>query len=433
MIVMNTGRVVKHNVSICLFLLPMVGAILGCTGKGRRNDLRPLSDGSFDEEYQQHIVITDDSIKPFEVESEEACLHVELPQEMLSTRLDTVFSSYSFVRLETSEKCLVGHIDRIIKCPGCYCILDRDNSNVFIFEEDGKFRCKLGSKGHARNEHLDAWNIAYDEKNNYIVLLDLAGRRLQSYDLNGNLKKVAPLYFLYKDMAFLGDDMLCMTGSSYNASSDIVDLSQLILADRTQKPRRVGFPTSKERRNRFCWGTMMQQYEDKAYFNDLVSDTIWEIYGERMSPLVVTTANGVKTFSKDEKENMTDELYEKRRERVPHVSSFCATSQFVAVSVALPREGNMLVLMLTSRKSGMSKVVGLPVFSDRLECYLPMVSIDGFSDDSTLIYTLQPTNVLQAINNIKAKRKLNREEQILSQNLQPDDNPVLMLSRLVDF
>ena len=53
--------------ALLLLSLSVTGAILGCTGKGRRNDLRPLSEGSFDEEYQQHIVITDDSIKPFEM------------------------------------------------------------------------------------------------------------------------------------------------------------------------------------------------------------------------------------------------------------------------------------------------------------------------------------------------------------------------------
>ncbi|MGM9619866.1 MAG: 6-bladed beta-propeller, partial [Bacteroidaceae bacterium] len=116
----------------------------GCAEKGRRNDLHPLTDNSFDEECPQHIVITADSVKPFETVENEACLHVDLPQEMTETCLDTVFSSYTFVPLETKEECLIGQITKIIKCPGCYCILDRDNANVFLFEEDGRFRCKLG-------------------------------------------------------------------------------------------------------------------------------------------------------------------------------------------------------------------------------------------------------------------------------------------------
>ena len=430
----NTDQVVRHNVGICLFLLSVTGAVLGCSEKGRRNDLRPLSEGSFDDEYQQHIVITEDSIKPFEVESEEACLHVELPQKVQPTRLDTVFSSYSFVRLETSEKCLVGHIDRIIKCPGCYCILDRDNANVLIFEEDGKFRCKLGSKGHARNEHLDAWNMAYDEKNNHIVLLDLTGRRLMSYDLMGNLKKVASLFFLYTDMAFLGDDMLCLTGTSYNAFSDIIDLSRLVLADRMQRPLRTGFPTTERARNEFCQGEWMMQYKDKAYFTDMVSDTLWEVSGECMSPLLVMEVNGKPRFTQDEKDAMTDRLYHERDLSLPHGMMFNATPDYVLLHVGLPREGGLVTCIVASRQTGSQKLLGLHCEESRLGDYLFPNGIDGVLDDKTLLSVLSPTTVLPVVeNNSKVMKSMTDDERRMFQNLQPDDNPVLMLSRLADF
>lgn len=220
---------------------------------------------------------------------EDKCIQVELPSKLPYSDLDTIFSSYKLIPLETSEELLVGNIDRIIKCPGCYCIQDRDNANVFIFEENGKFRCKLGNKGHARNEHLDAWSIAYDEKNEQIVMLDLTGRRLLSYDLMGNLKKVASLFFLYHDMAILGDDILCLTESAYNRFSDIIDLSRLVLADKMGKPIRRGFPITEMIRDRFTYGDDMTQYKDKAYFTDLLSDTIWEVSGKEMAPILNMT------------------------------------------------------------------------------------------------------------------------------------------------
>ena len=433
MIAMNTDQVVKRKVNICLLALLVAGIVLGCTGKGRRNDLCPLSDGTFDDEYQQHIVITDDSVKPFEVVSKDACLHVELPQKMQPTRLDTVFSSYSFVRLETTDGCLVGHIDRIIKCPGCYCILDRDNANVFIFEEDGKFRCKLGCKGHARNEHLDAWSIAYDAKNNHIVLLDLTGRRLQSYDLNGNLKKVAPLFFLYTDMAFLGDDILCLTGTSYNAFSDIIDLSRLVLADRKQMPLRVGFPTTERARYEFCRGEWMAQYEGKAYFTDMVSDTLWEVSGSRMAPVLVMEVNGKPRFTQSEKEAMTDKLYNERNMSFPCGFMFYATPGYFFAHVGLPKEGGMVANVVVSRKSGRSKVLGIHNGQDRLGDYLFANGADGMWDDKTLLSVLSPTMVLAAFEGSKVMESMTDDERRTFQNLQPDDNPVLMLSRLVDF
>lgn len=426
------GTSMKRNTTILYFLL-LIGIISGCTEKERRNSLRPLSEGSFDKEYQQHWVITDDSVKPFEVVREDKCIQVELPSELPHSDLDTIFSSYKLIPLETSEEFLIGNIDRIIKCPGCYCIQDRENANVFIFEENGKFRCKLGNKGHARNEHLDAWSIAYDEKNEQIVMLDLTGRRLLSYDLMGNLKKVASLFFLYHDMAFLGDDILCLTESASNGFSDIIDLSRLVLADKMGKPIRRGFPITEMIRKNFNYGNKLAQYKDKAYFSDLLSDTIWEVSGKEMAPILNMTVNESQRFSKDEKENMTDHIFEMRHAKQPHTIQIHISSEYIALPVAIPRAGGLIALMLISRKSNRQKFVGISTNHTRLDSYLPITGPDGFADDSTLIYTIQPNTILLGASNTPIKDHLSKEERELLKNLKPDDNPVLLLERLIDF
>lgn len=426
------GTNMKKNTTILYFLL-LIGIISGCTEKERRNSLRPLSEGSFDKEYQQHWVITDDSVKPFEVVREDKCIQVELPSKLPHSDLDTIFSSYKLIPLETSEEFLIGNIDRVIKCPGCYCILDRDNASVFIFEENGKFRCKLGNKGHARNEHLDAWSIAYDEKNEQIVMLDLTGRRLLSYDLMGNLKKVASLFFLYHDMAFLGDNILCKTGSAHNSFSDIIDLSRLVLADKMGKPIRRGFPITEMRRGRFTYGDNMTQYKDKAYFTDLLSDTIWEVSGKEMAPILNMTVNGSQRFSKDEKENITSKSYKIHTAKMPFAMSINVSPKYIALPVAIPRAGGQIALMLISRKSNRQKIVGISTNQTRLDSYLPITGPDGFADDSTLIHTFSPNFLQMGASNTPIKDHLSKEERDILKKLNPNDNPVLLLERLIDF
>ena len=426
------GTNMKRNTTILYFLL-LIGIISGCTEKGRRNDLRPLSEGSFDKEYQQHWVITDDSVKPFEVVREDKCIQVELPSKLPYSDLDTIFSSYKLIPLETSEEFLIGNIDRIIKCPGCYCIQDRENANVFIFEENGKFRCKLGNKGHARNEHLDAWSIAYDEKNEQIVMLDLTGRRLLSYDLMGNLKKVASLFFLYHDMAILGDDILCLTGSAYNRFSDIIDLSRLVLADKMGKPIRRGFPITEMIRDRFTYGDKMTQYKDKAYFTDLIADTVWEVSGKEMAPILNMTVNGSQRFSKDEKENITSKSYKIHTAKMPFAMSINVSPKYIALPVAIPRAGGQIALMLISRKSNRQKIVGISTNQTRLDSYLPITGPDGFADDSTLIHTFSPNFLQMGASNTPIKDHLSKEERDILKKLNPNDNPVLLLERLIDF
>ena len=161
-------------------------------------------------------------------------------------------------------------------------------------------------------------------------MLDLTGRRLLSYDLMGNLKKVASLFFLYHDMAILGDDILCLTESAYNRFSDIIDLSRLVLADKMGKPIRRGFPITEMIRDRFTYGDDMTQYKDKAYFTDLLSDTIWEVSGKEMAPILNMTVNGSQRFSKDEKENMTDHIFEMRHAKQPQTIQIHISSEYLS-------------------------------------------------------------------------------------------------------
>lgn len=416
--------------------VPLLAAVLmaGCAEKGRRNDLHPLTDNSFDEECPQHIVITADSVKPFETVENEACLHVDLPQEMTETCLDTVFSSYTFVPLETKEECLIGQITKIIKCPGCYCILDRDNANVFLFEEDGRFRCKLGNKGHAGNEHLDAWNIAYDSENRYVVMLDLTGRRLLSYDLEGKLQKVTPLYFLYTDMAYTSAGVLCLTGTSSNSFSDIVDLSQLVLADRNQKPLRIGFLVSEERRHLFSWESVLQQFEDEVCFRDLVSDTIWTVSGVELVPLLITSINGRESFTQEEKASITDAVFKERNAGIPYVISCFLTRNYIVMSIAVHHLGGRVMTLLVDRSKGQCRIVGESVDSKRFGDFMSMNGLNGVYDDSTLIRVLNPGTILTDIRmDLPSVHTMTAEEKRLLMNVQLDDNPVLMLEHLVKF
>ena len=187
------------------------------------------------------------------------------------------------------------------------------------------------------------------------------------------------------------------------------------------------------RRDRFTYGDDMTQYKDKAYFTDLLSDTIWEVSGKEMAPILNMTVNGSQRFSKDEKENITSKSYEIHTAKMPLAMSINVSPKYIALPVAIPRAGGMVTLMLISRKSNARKFVGQFDNETRLDSYLPTTGPDGFADDSTLIYTIQPNIILLGASNTPIKDHLSKEERELLKNLKPDDNPVLLLERLIDF
>lgn len=177
----------------------------------------------------------------------------------------------------------------------------------------------------------------------------------------------------------------------------------------------------------------MTQYKDKAYFTDLLSDTIWEVSGKEMAPILNLTVNGSQRFSKDEKENITSKSYEMRKAKMPNAIQIKISSEYIALPVGIPRAGGLIALMLISRKSNKQKFVGISTNHTRLDSYLPTTGPDGFADDSTLIYTIQPSIILLGASNTQIKDHLNKEESELLKKLKPDDNPVLLLERLIDF
>ncbi len=79
------------------------------------------------------------------------------------------------------------------------------------------------------------------------------------------------------------------------------------------------------------------------------------------------------------------------------------------------------------------KFVGISTNHTRLDSYLGVNSSNGFADDSTLINIIPPSIILLGASNTQIKDHLSKEERELLKNLKPDDNPVLLLERLIDF
>ncbi|MDO5572067.1 MAG: 6-bladed beta-propeller, partial [Bacteroidales bacterium] len=316
-----------YNKNLLFILLLIAGA---CTKQPNTNVLRPLSETNTDEEAFE---ISLDSIKNLKTGNLDECLNISIPNEPNEVCLDTVFSSYKFIPLQTTEKSIIGRIEKILVCDDCFCILDRDNSNVFLFEKDGRFRCRLGEKGHGPGEHLDAWNVAYDKDNKEIVLLDLTGRKLMHYNLKGKLQRVESLFYLYTALEYQKDKMIIYTGTAYNAFSDILDLNQLIIADRNQNPKACGYKTSEFMRREFFYASILKKCGDEIIYDDMLSDTLWCISNFEKYPLAVVNFEKSPRFSNEEKMRMTGKLFEERNNQVGSVNNWQISSNYIYLIV----------------------------------------------------------------------------------------------------
>lgn len=98
---------------------------------------------------------------------------------------EDVVNSVHFVRLETTENCLIGKIEQMQRYKGFTYILDA-NGNLFMFDEVGRFVMKIGQKGPGPEEYTGAHMFYIHPKKQYIALISLTTKKVVRYDLEGN-------------------------------------------------------------------------------------------------------------------------------------------------------------------------------------------------------------------------------------------------------
>jgi hypothetical protein len=93
-----------------------------------------------------------------------------------------MIDSVRFIRLETNDECLIGHIQKVIYYNGIYYIQDNFASSVFAFDETGKFMFKICKKGQGPGEYVSISRLLIDYGKNQLLIYD----NETYYTLDGN-------------------------------------------------------------------------------------------------------------------------------------------------------------------------------------------------------------------------------------------------------
>jgi hypothetical protein len=90
------------------------------------------------------------------------------------------------IRLESSDRILIGSITKILHFKGQFYIHDTKSQKIHIFKEDGQFISSIGKIGRGPDEILDIYDFDIDRKSGILHLLSLNSKAVQQYDYNGN-------------------------------------------------------------------------------------------------------------------------------------------------------------------------------------------------------------------------------------------------------
>lgn len=111
------------------------------------------------------------------------------PASNVAVPFDSIIDRVSFVRLETSNDCLIGTVNQIICTEELIFIMDREVANsIFCFDMEGHFLYKIGKIGQGPGEYTRLCNIALIKDKKQLVAVDWNGK-LHYYDLNGKYLK----------------------------------------------------------------------------------------------------------------------------------------------------------------------------------------------------------------------------------------------------
>jgi len=122
--------------------------------------------------------------------------------EVITVNLDSLHERFpltslcSFERmvpLETTEQCRIGDIRRVYIADSKFVIWDRGEKSVFVFDNNGRFICRVGNQGRAEKEYVGIDDVQVNEKEKVVSILDRGSRKILCYNLDGEFQKTIKL------------------------------------------------------------------------------------------------------------------------------------------------------------------------------------------------------------------------------------------------
>lgn len=112
--------------------------------------------------------------------------------------LDSIVRNHKFTLLETSEECLVGEVYKLSCRNEKYYILNRHlQKALFVFDEEGKFRNRIGRRGRGPGEFIEPTDFIVSDST--VTVFDMFGHKLLYYNPDGTfIRSVRLPYSIYE-------------------------------------------------------------------------------------------------------------------------------------------------------------------------------------------------------------------------------------------
>lgn len=151
-------------------------------------------------------------------------------------KMSELYSELKYIRLETIPESLIAQISKVIPLDNHLLILDKESSQILLFDLNGKFLRTIGNKGAGVGEFIEIEDMTVDRKGEKVFVLDSSGKQLLIYDIKGDFIKNVRIDFITHEIEYLENgSLVCYcdyaTNETYEKNGARPNLILLDLSD----------------------------------------------------------------------------------------------------------------------------------------------------------------------------------------------------------
>lgn len=201
-----------------------------------------------------------------------------------------LIDSIRYVKLELTEKSLIGDLTKIIIYEDKIYVLDTKTSSLFIFAMDGKYLSKIHHVGPGPEEYIQLDFFTIDKEQRQIILTDLVGYWVMRYSFSGNFISRQKIPFWIRDIAPISNGGFVFYMNYANNEKKVENEFNFLYTDSLLQVEKAYFPYRSakigmaERKFSTPSEGVFFDYHDCFYFVTAYNDTIYQVDPEGLTP-----------------------------------------------------------------------------------------------------------------------------------------------------
>lgn len=133
-------------------------------------------------------------------------IEIDLSECAGTVKESLTVDSVTYIPLETTGECIIGHIKNVAVLDSLFIILDSKSDAVLAFDKNGRFCHQVGNRGEGPGEYITATQIDVSQSAGEVFIYDCLGSRVLCYDKTGKyIRSIDTVGFAF-DFAYHEED-----------------------------------------------------------------------------------------------------------------------------------------------------------------------------------------------------------------------------------